>query len=74
MSHSVSASAAGQFKIGGDITVNRLGYGAMRITGKGIWGEPANRPAALATLKRSRNSTSISSIRPIPMARMSAKT
>src|ERR1700728_2006320 len=52
MSHSVSASASGQFKIGGDITVNRLGYGAMRITGKGIWGEPANRPAALATLKR----------------------
>jgi aryl-alcohol dehydrogenase-like predicted oxidoreductase len=52
MSKSVSASASGQFKIGGDITVNRLGFGAMRITGKGIWGAPANPAAALATLKR----------------------
>jgi pyridoxine 4-dehydrogenase len=52
MSQSISASASGQFKIGGDITVNRLGYGAMRITGKGIWGAPANPAAALATLKR----------------------
>lgn len=52
MSQTVSASASGQFKIGGDITVNRLGFGAMRITGKGIWGEPANPAAALATLKR----------------------
>jgi pyridoxine 4-dehydrogenase len=51
MSQSVSASASGQFKIGGDITVNRLGYGAMRITGKGIWGAPANPAAALATLR-----------------------
>jgi pyridoxine 4-dehydrogenase len=52
MSKSVSASASGQFKIGGDIEVNRLGYGAMRITGKGIWGAPADPAAALATLKR----------------------
>jgi pyridoxine 4-dehydrogenase len=52
MSQSVSASASGQFKIGGDITVNRLGFGAMRITGQGIWGEPADPAAALATLKR----------------------
>jgi pyridoxine 4-dehydrogenase len=52
MSQAISASAAGQFKIGGDITVNRLGFGAMRITGKGIWGEPANHAAAIATLKR----------------------
>ena len=52
MSQSVSASASGQFRIGGDITINRLGFGAMRITGKGIWGEPANRDAALATLRK----------------------
>jgi aryl-alcohol dehydrogenase-like predicted oxidoreductase len=47
-----SAAAAGAFSIGGDLTVNRLGYGAMRITGKGIWGPPADKPAALATLRR----------------------
>ena len=48
---SVNASAAGQFRIG-DITINRLGYGAMRITGKGVWGPPRDRTAALATLRR----------------------
>ena len=52
MSASPSAAASGQFKIGGDITVNRLGFGAMRITGKGIWGEPADPKAARETLKR----------------------
>jgi aryl-alcohol dehydrogenase-like predicted oxidoreductase len=40
------------FKIGGEIEVHRLGYGAMRITGKGIWGAPADRAEALRTLKR----------------------
>jgi len=40
------------FTIGGDLTVNRLGFGAMRITGPGIWGEPADRAGALATLRR----------------------
>jgi len=48
----ISAAAAGTFTIGGDLTVHRLGYGAMRITGKGIWGPPADKPAALATLRR----------------------
>ena len=48
---SINASASGQFRIG-DITVNRLGYGAMRITDPGIRGEPSDRPAALATLRR----------------------
>jgi pyridoxine 4-dehydrogenase len=48
----VSAAAAGTITLGGDLTVNRLGYGAMRITGQGIWGLPANKPAALATLRR----------------------
>ena len=47
-----SAAAAGTFTIGGDLTVNRLGYGAMRITGPGIWGPPADKAAALATLRR----------------------
>src|SRR6185295_12190909 len=48
---SINASASGQFRVG-DITVNRLGYGAMRITGPGIWGAPSDRHAALATLRR----------------------
>jgi aryl-alcohol dehydrogenase-like predicted oxidoreductase len=47
----VSAASAGTIQLG-DCTVNRLGYGAMRITGKGIWGPPADRDAALATLRR----------------------
>ncbi|HEY3625158.1 MAG TPA: aldo/keto reductase [Terracidiphilus sp.] len=51
-SHDVPAAAAGTFTIGGDLTVNRMGFGAMRITGKGIWGPPADKPAALATLRR----------------------
>jgi pyridoxine 4-dehydrogenase len=50
--HAITAAAAGTFTIGGDLTVNRLGYGAMRITGKGIWGPPADKAAALATLRR----------------------
>jgi pyridoxine 4-dehydrogenase len=40
------------FAIGGDVTVNRLGYGAMRITGPGIWGYPPDRAAALRVLRR----------------------
>jgi len=48
----VSAAASGTFTIGGDLTVHRLGYGAMRITGPGVWGPPADKPAALATLHR----------------------
>jgi pyridoxine 4-dehydrogenase len=46
-----SAADAGSIQLG-DLTVHRLGYGAMRITGKGIWGEPPDRAAALATLRR----------------------
>jgi len=48
----LDASKAGTFKIGGEIEINRLGFGAMRITGKGIWGEPEDRAEALRTLKR----------------------
>jgi pyridoxine 4-dehydrogenase len=48
----LSAAAAGTFIIGGDLKVNRMGYGAMRITGQGVWGPPADKTAALATLRR----------------------
>jgi pyridoxine 4-dehydrogenase len=51
-SQAISAEKAGTFTIGGDLTVNRIGYGAMRITGPGIWGPPKDKPAALATLRR----------------------
>ena len=53
-SSSVSApnAAAADTVILGDLTVHRLGYGAMRITGKGVWGSPADRDAALRTLRR----------------------
>ena len=47
----ISAAAAGTFTIGGDLTVNRMGYGAMRITGQGVWGPPADKAASLATLR-----------------------
>jgi len=46
------AAMSGTITLGGDLTVNRLGYGAMRITGKGIWGPPEDRDAAIATLRR----------------------
>ena len=52
MAGNTTAAAAGTIDIGGDLTVNRLGYGAMRITGSGIWGEPADREQAKAALRR----------------------
>src|SRR5712675_324062 len=52
MAGKTTAAAAGTIDIGGDLTVNRMGYGAMRITGPGIWGPPADKAAALATLRR----------------------
>lgn len=52
MPKDISAAASGQFTIGGDLTVNRLGFGAMRITGRGIWGEPSDIAEAERTLKR----------------------
>jgi pyridoxine 4-dehydrogenase len=48
----LNAAASGRFKIGGEIEINRLGFGAMRITGAGIWGEPADRAESLKTLRR----------------------
>jgi aryl-alcohol dehydrogenase-like predicted oxidoreductase len=47
----VHAGTAGTIDVGGDLTVNRLGYGAMRITGAGIWGQPADRDEAMAVLR-----------------------
>src|SRR5208337_869326 len=46
------AKKAGEFLIGNDLPVTRLGFGAMRITGPGIWGEPADRPEAVRVLRR----------------------
>src|SRR5271170_3915685 len=46
------AKNAGEFLIGNDLRVARLGFGAMRITGDGIWGEPADRAAAIRVLQR----------------------
>jgi aryl-alcohol dehydrogenase-like predicted oxidoreductase len=48
----VTAEAAGTIDVGGDLTVRRLGFGAMRITGTGIWGEPENLEQAKAVLRR----------------------
>jgi len=47
-----NAATAGTIDLGGDLTVNRLGFGAMRVTGTGIWGPPANRDEAKAVLRR----------------------
>jgi pyridoxine 4-dehydrogenase len=47
-----TATSAGSFKIGGDLEVTRLGYGAMRLTGEGIWGPPKDHHAAIAVLER----------------------
>ncbi|CAB3804314.1 aldo/keto reductase [Paraburkholderia fynbosensis] len=52
MSNHISAAHAGQFMVGGDIPVNRLGFGAMRITGPGIWGEPEDPQGVRDTLLR----------------------
>jgi aryl-alcohol dehydrogenase-like predicted oxidoreductase len=52
MSTQPSATAAGTIDVGGDLTVNRLGFGAMRITGRGIWGDPPSRDQAILTLRR----------------------
>lgn len=48
----LDASLSGRFAIGGDLKVNRLGFGAMRITGKGIWGPPEDHDEAIGVLKR----------------------
>jgi aryl-alcohol dehydrogenase-like predicted oxidoreductase len=52
MNSPVTAANAGTIDVGGDLTVNRLGFGAMRITGPGIWGDPADLDMAKAALRR----------------------
>jgi pyridoxine 4-dehydrogenase len=52
MSVEANAAAAGTIEIGGDIVVHRMGFGAMRITGPGIWGDPPDLEQARATLRR----------------------
>ena len=49
---SLSATSGGTISLGGELTVNRLGFGAMRLTGDGIWGPPKDRAAAIAVLRR----------------------
>ena len=48
----LDARKSGSFKVGGEIEIHRLGFGAMRITGTGIWGPPEDKPEAIRTLKR----------------------
>ena len=48
----LSASLAGTVSLGGEVSVNRIGFGAMRLTGEGIWGPPKNRAEAIAVLRR----------------------
>jgi len=50
--HKKPATRSGTFAIGGDLPVHRLGYGAMQLTGPGVWGEPADRAQAIAVLHR----------------------
>ena len=52
MASPAGATAAGSIEIGGDLVVRRLGFGAMRVTGRGIWGEPPDEGQATATLRR----------------------
>jgi pyridoxine 4-dehydrogenase len=52
MNGTPTAAAAGKIDVGGDLTVNRLGFGAMRITGPGIWGDPPDRDRAIQALRR----------------------
>ncbi|HWO28757.1 MAG TPA: aldo/keto reductase [Candidatus Acidoferrum sp.] len=49
---SLSAASSGMILLGGELTVNRLGFGAMRLTGDGIWGPPKDSAAAIAVLRR----------------------
>jgi pyridoxine 4-dehydrogenase len=52
MTTSLPAQSSGTFAIGGDLTVNRLGYGTMQLTGPGVWGDPSDPEGAAAVLRR----------------------
>src|SRR4029078_3447789 len=47
-----TAAAAGKIDVGGDVTANRLGFGAMRITGPGVWGDPPDQEGAIQARRR----------------------
>jgi pyridoxine 4-dehydrogenase len=66
----LDAGKSGTFKIGGDIEIHRLGFGAMRITGKGIWGPPEDSAEGLRTLRRVPELGITSSIPLTPMGPM----
>jgi aryl-alcohol dehydrogenase-like predicted oxidoreductase len=51
-SETITAAASGTFALGGDLPVHRLGFGAMRLTGPGVWGPPSDKKEALAVLRR----------------------
>src|ERR671938_79702 len=48
----LNASTAGTIRLGGDLTINRFGFGAMRLTGRGIWGEPEDPEESKRVLRR----------------------
>src|SRR5262249_45363257 len=52
MTTQAAAQASGAFTLGGDVTVNRLGFGAMRITGEGVWGPPDDHDECIRVLRR----------------------
>jgi len=62
---------SGTFEIGGETTVNRLGYGAMQLTGKGVWGEPPDPDEAVRVLRRAVELASRSSTQPTRTGRSS---
>src|SRR5256885_16718624 len=65
----ITAALVGTIDIGGDLAVNRFGFGAMRITGEGIWGEPADREECKRELRRavaSRLNTTKNAVSNIP--------
>src|SRR5271168_2530057 len=51
-SSATSVASSGTFPLGGDLNVHRLGYGTMQLPGPGVWGEPRDRPGAIAVLRR----------------------
>ena len=64
-----NASSSGTFAIAGDLSVHRLGYGAMRITGDGVWGEPRDHHECIRVLRRAVELGVTSSTPPIPTDR-----
>ena len=63
-SNGPTAADAGTVDVGGDLTVNRLGFGAMRVTGRGIWGDPPDRnQAALCCAEPSSKGSTSSTLR-----------